>query len=675
MSLFAAKTCTHCACDHDDSAAATEHTAGAHDTMHDHEMGGHSHAHGAEDDSGGHRRELALLAACALFFFTVMGFSGRIEAAFGAWALYCLYAVPYLLCGVSIYRAAWEGLKKGDYLNEFTLMCGATIAAIVLGELPEAVGVMLFYRIGEFFQDLAASGSRRSIKQLLASKPSTAHVFVDEEWRDLPVEQVEVGQRVQVRAGEKIPLDGTVLEGESQVDQSPLTGEPVPVVVRQGADVQAGTINLTGLLTLEVRGLFHESQVARILQLVESAAKNKSPTERFITRFARYYTPAVVFLAVLTALLPPLLITGADFHTWIYRALVLLVISCPCALIISIPLSYFGGIGAASRKGILVKGGTVLDGLLHVDTVVFDKTGTLTKGVFDVMEIVPSQNVEKQELLAAAVMAESSSNHPIARSILACARAQGLSAAPSGSGQLTATEIAGKGVEVFFEGVRYLAGTETLMSDKGIGVPSVHGQTGALVHIARDDRYLGHILISDAVRPESAEAVQYLRDKGFRTYMLTGDRTEAAAWVADAIGLDGYEAGLLPEGKVTAMRRLSGDRGEAARTAFVGDGINDAPILALSHVGIAMGGVGTEAAIEAADAVILNDSPAQVPVLFQLARDVRAVVWQNISLALGVKAAFMILGVSGISGLWEAVFADVGVALLAVLNASRLVRK
>lgn len=680
MSIFAAKACKHCAC----SGGACDIPAGARPgnddtTAHAHGASGHKHGHehGADDDRSAIRQEVALLVASALLFFSTMVFADTVEENFGLWPLRLLYAVPYLLCGISIYRAAWEGLKKGDYLNEFTLMCGATIAAIILGELPEAVGVMLFYRVGEFFQDIAASGSRRSIKQLLASKPASARIFVQGEWQSVAVESVQVGQRVQVRPGEKIPLDGVVLDGESEVDQSPLTGESVPVIAGPGVHVQAGTINLTGLLLLEVESLFAQSQVARILEMVENASQSKSPTERFITRFARYYTPAVVALAVLTALLPPLVLPDAELRTWVYRALVLLVISCPCALIISIPLSYFGGIGAASRKGILVKGGNVLDGLMHVDTVVFDKTGTLTKGVFKVTDIATSEDVEERELLKAAFIAESASNHPIARSILE--HAKGLSFAagellPPGQTPLV-TETAGKGMEVQIGDDWYLAGTASLLKDKGIDASLLSSKAGALVHVASNGKYLGHILVSDEIRPESPQAVAALRSNGYKTFMLTGDREEAAAWVSDQIGLDGFKANLLPEGKVKAMQRISGKQGDGSNTAFVGDGINDAPILALSRVGIAMGGAGTEAAIEAADAVILNDSPAKVPVLFKLARDVRSIVWQNICLALGVKISFMILGVSGISGLWEAVFADVGVALMAVLNAARLMRK
>ena len=627
-----------------------------------------THGHD-EDDPRAAKREIRFLSACAVMFFGVMIFSDQILAGFGIWGLRLLYAVPYLACGLSIFRSAFDGMRSGQYLNEFTLMCGATVAAIILGELPEAVGVMLFYRIGEFFQDQAAAGSRRSIKSLLASRPSTANVLENGSISVKPVEDVLVGQHLQVRAGEKIPLDGLVVGGQSQVDQSPLTGESMPVSVENGSRVYGGAINLSGVITVEATSRFADTHMARILDMVEHAAARKSPTERFITRFARYYTPAVVGIACLVALAPPLLFPGEEFRTWVYRALVMLVISCPCALIISIPLGYFGGIGAASRKGILVKGGNVLDGLLQVDTVVFDKTGTLTRGAFAVTEVSPAPGVSEQALLTAALAAESRSNHPIARSILAHAEALGLAPANADAGA-SAREISGKGMEALVDGNRYLAGTAALLNEAGIPAQD-RPHPGALVHVAKNDAYLGCILVADAVKPDAAPAVAALKRQGLKTFMLTGDREEAAAQVAFQTGLDGHRAGLLPEDKVRSMRELS----DSARTAFVGDGINDAPVLALSRVGIAMGGMGSEAAIEAADAVILNDSPAKIPQLFAIAKDVRAIVWQNIFLALGVKTAFMALGVAGLSGLWEAVFADVGVALLAVLNAARIMRK
>ncbi len=611
-----------------------------------------------------HRQEILVLAGSALIFALALIFEGAIERAFGPWGGRVLFAVPYLLCGLPIAKEAVEAALKGDLFNEFMLMFGATVAAICLDQMAEAVGVMLFYRIGELFQDIAAAGSRRSIRNLLASKPTTANVLRNGEVACVAVESVEPGAEFIVRAGESVPLDGEVLSGVSQVDQSPLTGESMPVAVAAGDTVMGGTLNMEGVLTVRATKAFADTHMARVLELVENAASNKAPTERFITRFARYYTPAVVALAFLVAVLPPLL-GGADWRTWIYRALVMLVISCPCALVISIPLSYFGGIGAASKRGILVKGGTVLDGLTHVDTVVFDKTGTLTQGVFALVVIEPAHGVSEDELLYAAAVAESDSNHPVARSIMR--RAGEGFVRPAGA---QVCEASGKGMVAEFGGSRYLAGTEALLAEHGVSV-SENDRQGTLVHVAKDARYLGCLTVADMLKPDAEAAVAAIRGQGHKTYMLTGDREEVAASVAAGLGLDGYTAGLLPEGKVKALDGLAARE----RVAFVGDGINDAPILALSRVGIAMGGVGAQAAVEAADAVILNDAPSKVAELLALARKVRGIVWQNIFMALGVKGLFMALGVVGLSGLWEAVFADVGVALLAVLNATRATRQ
>jgi Cd2+/Zn2+-exporting ATPase len=429
--------------------------------------------------------------------------------------------------------------------------------------------------------------------------------------------------------------------------------------VKEGDEVFGGAINLSALLTLKVQSPFSRSHIARILELTEHAASNKSPTERFISRFARFYTPAVAAAAVLIALLPPLL-AGADARTWVYRALILLVISCPCALLISIPLGYFGGIGAASRRGILVKGGAVFDALLHVTGVVFDKTGTLTEGSSEVKTVIPAAGVSGEELLEAACIAECESNHPLARAVMRLS--PDFRRPPS----LVLREVPGKGVIAHVGDVRYLAGTPALLAEHGLETPK-SAPSGPLIRVARDGRYLGSLAFADRIRPDAVKAVRLLKRRNIRSYMLTGDGEEAARAVAEEAGISGWRAGLLPEEKVAALP----DFVPASGAAYVGDGINDAPMLALSRVGIAMGGVGAEAAIEAADAVILNDSPASVPELFAIADKVRAVVRQNIALALGVKALVMCLGVAGLSGLWEAVFADAGVALLAVLNAVR----
>lgn len=652
---------THCCTCRAQEGAGESRPAPAGVYDHDHD---HGHDHGHDHDHGGEMKtELAMLGGAAVVFALVMIFDDALAASFGPLAVPLFYAVPYLVCGWSIFKTAGRLAARGDVMNEFTLMAGATLVAVILGEYAEAVGVMLFYRIGEFFQDLATSRSRRSIQGLLASKPAQAHVMRGTGVETVDVEGVAVGEVVVVRAGESVPLDGLVVSGSTSLDQSPLTGESVPVDVAEGDSVYGGSINAGGVISVRVTAAFADTHMARVLDMVQNAAKHKAPTERFLTRFARYYTPAVVALAVLVAVVPPLS-GGGEWQTWIYRALVLLVISCPCALVISVPLSYFGGIGGASRKGILVKGGAVLDGLTQIKTVVFDKTGTLTRGVFQVAAVVPRSGVSEDELLRAAALAECESNHPVAKAVMK--RAGGGFVRPA---DLSVREVAGKGMRVVSGGSVYLAGSARLFDDEGVAVPEV-SSPGAVIHIARDGVCLGHIEVADTLKPEAADAVAALRAMGKKVFILSGDRKEAAEAAARATGVDGFEAELLPEGKVAALERLA----DRETTAFVGDGINDAPILALSRVGIAMGGVGAEAAVEAADAVILNDSPSQVARLFRLSAKVRSIVWQNITMALAIKAAFMVFGIAGISGLWEAVFADVGVALLAVLNATRALR-
>lgn len=583
------------------------------------------------------------------------------------------YGLPYVLCGYGVLRDGWRSLRRGDFFNEFTLMGGATLAAIAIGELPEAVGVMLFYCVGEFAQERAAGRSRHSIRALLAARPATAHVLKDGVIQDMPPESVAVGMHVLVRPGEKIPLDGQVLEGQSQVDTSPLTGEPLPVSVGPDAAVFAGTLNLDAALTLRVTSRYADTSVARILEMVESAVARKAPTERFITRFARWYTPAVVAAAALVALLPPLL-GGGDFEQWFYRALVLLVISCPCALVISIPLGYFGGIGAASRRGILVKGGYVLDALRRIRVVAFDKTGTLTRGVFAVAQSFPAPGVKDEELLRIAAQAESRSNHPIARAIVQAAQDRLGHEHPSLAMPVEALEIPGRGLEAIVEGHTILAGNELLLTERGVIVPQLPDdalRNGSVVHVARDGAYAGALMAADTLRPQTPDALRQLRQAGIGTLaMLTGDRETGAREVAQQLHLDVVRSRLLPEDKTTALESL----GPVEETLFMGDGINDAPVLAAAGVGVAMGGLGAEAAIETADAVILDDNPARLPELLRLAARTRAIVWQNIVLALTVKLGFICLGIVGLSGLWEAVFADVGVALLAVLNAGRASR-
>ena len=626
------------------------------------------HDHGHEHEtSGGERRELLLMGVSAVLFAAGMLADTRLEAFLPSWLVLTLcYVLPYALCGYDVLRQMLRNIMRGDIFNEFTLMGGATIAAIALGQLPEAVGVMLFYRIGEFMQERAAGNSRRSVKALLAARPTTAHELLDDgATRDVSPEDLGPGSRILVRPGEKIPLDGTVLEGESQVDASPLTGESVPMRLSPGGQVHAGTINLNGALTVEVTAPFAESSIARILEMVENAAARKAPTERFITRLARWYTPAVSGLALLVAVLPPLFGLGS-FQEWIYRALVLLVISCPCALLISIPLGYFGGIGAASRRGILIKGGAVLDNLRDIRVAAFDKTGTLTEGVFEVNAVLPMPGVSREELLSVAALAESRSNHPIARSVLRAALAAGLGTEKDAAVSAM-REIPGKGVEVTADGTQVLAGNAALLEVYNI-TPLPVDIPGSVVQVARDGRALGALVVSDRIKPQAPGALEALRRLGVDVLaMLTGDRQSQARPVAKELGLDVLKADLLPEDKASALEAL----GPTRQTLMVGDGINDAPVLATAGVGVAMGGLGSEAAIETADVVILDDNPLRLPELLRIARRTRRIVWENIVLALGIKGLFMGLGIVGLSGLWEAVFADVGVALLAVLNASR----
>jgi len=629
----------------------------------------HEHEHSPDEQ----RRELVKMGISALLFAIGMIADERLATYMPSWLVIAVfYALPYILCGYEVLSVGLKSILKGDFFNEFTLMGGATIAAIALGQLPEAVGVMLFYCVGEFVQERAAGRSRRSIKALLAARPSIAHEMLpDGTTRDVEPEALGPGSHILVRPGEKIPLDGAVLEGQSQVDTSPLTGESVPQRIAPGSRVLAGTINLNAALRVEVTTAFADSSIARILEMVENAVARKAPTERFITRMARWYTPAVTGIALLVAVLPPLFGLG-PFSQWIYRALVLLVISCPCALLISIPLGYFGGIGAASRRGILIKGGAVLDNLRDIRVAALDKTGTLTEGVFEVNAVLPAPGVSDAELLAAAALAESRSNHPIARSVLRAAHSRGIAADDA---SLTGMEeVPGMGVVATIAAnstatgtTELLAGNAALLASRGLAPVQVN-LPGSVVQVAKGGKVLGALVVADRLKPQSAQAIEALRHLGVQHIaMLTGDREEQARPVAQQLKLDSLRAGLLPEDKAGALEAL----GPVKNTIFVGDGINDAPVLATAGVGVAMGGLGAEAAIETADVVILDDNPARLPELLRIARRTRTIVWQNIVMALGIKGLFMALGIVGLSGLWEAVFADVGVALMAVLNAAR----
>jgi Cd2+/Zn2+-exporting ATPase len=551
--------------------------------------------------------------------------------------------------------------------NEQFLMSIATLEAFAIDEMPEAVAVMLFYVVGELFQDIAVNRSRKSIKSLLEIKPDFANLLLDGELTRVSPENIKIGDIIIVKAGEKIPVDGEVIDGSSFVDTSALTGESVPRKLNENDMALSGTINQTGVLTIRVTKLFSESSVSKILELVENASSKKAETEKFITTFAKYYTPVVVIGALLLAILPPLLISGQTFSDWIYRALVVLVISCPCALVISIPLGYFGGIGNASRKGILVKGSNFLDALTQVRAVVFDKTGTLTKGEFKVSEVFPSNGFSKEEILEYAAYAETNSNHPVAKSIT---EAFGKNKEITRIDQVE--EISGHGIKAVIDAKTVLAGNDKFLHKEYIAHP-VCNVEGTVVHVAIDNSYAGYIIISDTLKDDAIEAIEKLKAKNIQTIMLTGDNQFAAAAFAKKLKIDRYFYELLPEDKVKHIEDLITEF-KGGKLAFVGDGINDAPVIARADIGIAMGALGSDAAIETADVVLMTDSPSKVATAIDVAKRTRNIVWQNIFFAMGVKLVFIFLGVLGIATMWEAVFGDMGVALIAVFNAIRILK-
>ena len=582
-------------------------------------------------------------------------------------AEYLVFVTGYLIVGWKVISSAVKNIIRGQFFDEQFLMTIATLGAFAIDQMPEAVAVMLFYVVGELFQDIAVNRSRKSIKALLEIKPEYANLVVDGESTRVSPESIKVGDTIIVKAGEKIPLDGEVIDGSSFVDTSALTGESVPRKVKDKDAVLSGTINQTGVLTIKVTKLFSESSVSKILELVENASSKKAETEKFITTFAKYYTPVVVVSALLLAILPPLLVSGQTFSEWIYRALVVLVISCPCALVISIPLGYFGGIGSASRKGILVKGSNFLDALTQVKTVVFDKTGTLTKGEFIVSEVVTSNGFTKEEILEYAAYAETNSNHPVAKSI---SDAFGKDTDSKRIKQVD--EISGHGIKAVIDGKTVLAGNDKLLHKENIEHP-VCNVEGTVVHVAIDKVYMGYIIISDTLKDDAIEAIEKLKAKNIQTVMLTGDNQFAAAAFAKKLGIDKYFYELLPEDKVKHIETLM-EESKEGKVAFVGDGINDAPVIARADIGIAMGALGSDAAIETADVVLMTDSPSKVSIAIDVAKRTRKIVWQNILFAMGVKLIFIVLGVFGIATMWEAVFGDMGVALIAVFNAIRILK-
>ncbi|MGI0484248.1 heavy metal translocating P-type ATPase [Pantanalinema rosaneae CENA516] len=642
---------------------ATQHQDGC--CGHDH---GHSHDHGADGFSL--RRELRPIAIAAPLFLAGLIFHNALHGTPFSIAEYAVLIPAYLTSGWGVLTTAGRNIVRGRIFDENFLMTIATLGAIAIHELPEAVGVMLFYQVGELVQGYAVGRSRRSIRALLEVRPDTANLKVNGDVRSVSPETVAIGDLVLVRPGEKVPLDGEILEGKSQVNTAALTGESVPRTLRVGDWVLAGMVNQSGALTIRVTRRFADSSIARILELVENARSRKADTEKFITRFARYYTPVVVFLSLAIALLPPLLIPGATAATWTYRALVLLVISCPCGLVISIPLSYFGGIGGAARRGILVKGSTFLDALTQVKTVVFDKTGTLTQGNFQVTDVIPYNGFSPQQLLELAAQAGSQSNHPVAQSIR---DAHGKHV--DGANLQNYEEIAGHGIRATVNGRTVLSGNDRLLHREAIP-HDVCVVEGTVAHLAVDGEYSGRILIADELKADAITAIQALHWEQIQTVMLTGDNQSVADAIARQLGIDRYQAELLPEEKLTALESLMASVNSTHhKIAFVGDGINDAPVIARADVGIAMGGLGADAAIETADVVIMTDAPSKVAEAIVIARRTLRIVWQNIILALTVKGIFIALGAIGLATLWEAVFADVGVALLAVLNASRVLAK
>ena len=581
------------------------------------------------------------------------------------WLQIALFIISYIIVGGDVVKRAVKNIFKGQVFDENFLMSIATIGAFFIGEYPEGVAVMLFYQVGELFQSYAVGKSRKSIASLMDIRPDYANVKKGDELVKVDPDEVQIGDIIIIKAGEKIPLDGKVIEGSSMIDTSALTGESVPREVEVGSDILSGCININGVITAEVTKEFGESTVSKILDLVENASSKKSNSEQFITKFARYYTPVVVIIAVFLAIIPPLVIDGATFSDWIYRALAFLVVSCPCALVISIPLSFFGGIGGASKKGVLVKGSNYLEALAETEIVVFDKTGTLTKGVFNVQEIHP-EGVSKEELLELTAHAESYSNHPISLSLKRAYSKE------IDNGRISdVEEISGHGVIATVDGKKVMAGNIKLM--KMMDIPYFKGELiGTIVHVAVNNKYIGYIVIADEVKEDSAQAIKELKAANIKqTIMLTGDNKSIGSKVAKELGLDKVYAELLPADKVEKLEELFSQKSKKGKLAFVGDGINDAPVLARADIGIAMGGLGSDAAIEAADVVIMTDEPSKIATTMKISKKTLKIAHQNIVFAIGIKIIVLILSAFGITTMWAAIFADVGVTIIAVLNAFR----
>ncbi|WP_333455667.1 heavy metal translocating P-type ATPase [Microcoleus sp. herbarium5] len=655
-----------CSCSHDDDNLTHENP------NHDGQGQGQDQGQGQGQGDFNLNQELIPVILVVVLFIGGLIFEEQLHNTPYSIGEYLVFIPAYLLSGWNVLTIAGRNILRGRFFDENFLMTIATLGAVAIHKLPEAVGVMLFFKIGELFQEFAIGRSRQSIRSLLEIRPDYANLKDNGDIKKVSPETVAVGDIILVKPGEKIPLDGEIIDGNSQIDTSALTGESVPRTVKVGETVLAGTINQTGVLTVKVTKLFGESSISRILELVENARSKKAETEKFITKFASYYTPFVVFASLAVALIPPLFIseaTNADRFLWVYRALVLLVISCPCGLVISIPLGYFGGIGGAAKGGILVKGSTFLDTLTAVKTVVLDKTGTLTKGVFKVSQIVPTNGLAQAALMEIAAKVESQSNHPVAKSIM-----EAYGGKIDSSDVKDYEEIAGHGIRAKVNNQIVLAGNDRLLHRENIP-HDVCNAEGTVVHLAVDNSYAGYILIADELKEDAVQAIRDLKKLGVeRIVMLTGDNQAVADSVAKKLGLDSYLAELLPEGKVEAIEKLIGESRKGDKIVFVGDGINDAPVLARADVGIAMGGLGSDAAIETADVVIMSDAPSKVAEAIQIARKTHNIVWQNIIFAMLVKGIFIALGAFGLATMWEAVFADVGVALAAIFNATRVLK-
>jgi len=645
-----------CACSHEH-----EHTDNHKSHKHSHSEG--CHCHNKERSELFERMEfLTMILGAAMFL------AGILLRRIGAVGDYVLLASLIPLGWVPLVGAI-ENIKEGEIFDENLLMLIAAIGAVAIKELPEAAAVLLFYRVGEYLQGRAEGSSRRSIAALKDIRPDRANLLVDGQISVVAPAEIEVGAQILVKPGERVPLDGVVINGASTLDTSALTGESLPRDAVAGDEILSGCVNLTGALTVRVTKPLSESTVEKILSLVESAAARKAPTEQFITKFARIYTPVVVALAAIIAIVPPLVL-GVEFAGWIKRALTLLVISCPCALVVSVPLAFFGGIGAASKRGILVKGGNYLDALCAVEAVAFDKSGTLTRGEFSVSSIAPAADFTEDSLLQLAAAAESMSTHPIARAIVREGKVRS-GEPPSGTDY---REIAGRGVSAAINDAAVLSGSRKLLEENGIAVPPLADSDRAIVYIASGGVFAGSITVEDTIRTDAAPAIAELNARGIRTVMLTGDNERTAQATAAQLGIGEIHAELMPEDKLKIVENLAGETSQKGKVLFLGDGINDAPVLAGADIGVAMGGLGSDAALEAADIVLMTDEPSKLCDAINIAKATRVVVMQNIVMSLGFKFAIMVLSVFGLAGMWAAVFADVGVALLAVLNSARIVR-